>query len=110
MVHGRSDSVTAIARPVPPFTTGGLPSALAAIRISSDLADHTDLTDLTDLTHLLKLLWCVTACACRQGLRSLAACEQLARVGYTGGLAWINGGLDTCRKEDLDTKDGIDVR
>lgn len=48
--------------------------------------------------------------ACQKGLRSLAACEQLSRAGYSSGLAWINGGLDTARKGDLDTKDGVDVR
>lgn len=48
--------------------------------------------------------------ACQKGLRSLAACEQLSRAGYQGGLAWVNGGLDTCRKEDLDTVNGEDVR
>ena len=32
--------------------------------------------------------------------RSLAACEQLSRAGYQE-IAWINGGFDTARKEDL---------
>jgi hypothetical protein len=38
--------------------------------------------------------------ACQKGLRSLAACEQLASRGY-GTLAWINGGLDNCLPGDL---------
>ncbi len=46
---------------------------------------------------------------CQKGLRSLTACEQLARAGYTS-LAWINGGLDTARPGDLPTKDGKDIR
>uniref|UniRef100_A0A7S0S0D3 Rhodanese domain-containing protein n=1 Tax=Chlamydomonas leiostraca TaxID=1034604 RepID=A0A7S0S0D3_9CHLO len=47
--------------------------------------------------------------ACQKGLRSLAACEQLARAGYQQ-LAWINGGLDTARKGDIPTTNGKDVR
>lgn len=38
--------------------------------------------------------------ACQKGLRSLAACEQLSRAGYND-IAWINGGFDAARKEDL---------
>jgi len=30
----------------------------------------------------------------------LAACEQLSRAGYND-IAWINGGFDAARKEDL---------
>ena len=41
--------------------------------------------------------------ACQKGLRSLAAAEQLARAGY-GELAWINGGLDTAAKGDLEVE------
>ncbi len=47
--------------------------------------------------------------ACQKGLRSLAACEQLARAGYQQ-LAWINGGFDTARKGDIATTNGVDVR
>lgn len=39
--------------------------------------------------------------------RSLAAAEQLSRVGY-GTLAWINGGLDTAKKADLPVKGEFD--
>jgi len=46
---------------------------------------------------------------CQKGLRSLAACEQLARAGYPS-LAWVNGGLDTAQPGDLPTKDGKDIR
>lgn len=46
---------------------------------------------------------------CQKGLRSLTACEQLARAGYPS-LAWINGGLDTACPGDLGTKDGKDIR
>mmetsp|Transcript_34751 Transcript_34751/g.103091 ORF Transcript_34751/g.103091 Transcript_34751/m.103091 type:complete len:275 (-) Transcript_34751:317-1141(-) len=48
--------------------------------------------------------------ACQKGLRSLAACEQLSRAGYGAGMAWINGGCDTCRKGDIPTKDDMDPR
>lgn len=41
--------------------------------------------------------------ACQKGLRSLTAAEQLARAGY-GELAWINGGLDTAAKGDLEVE------
>lgn len=47
--------------------------------------------------------------ACQKGLRSLAAAEQLSRAGYTD-LAWINGGLDNSRPEDVPTRDGKDIR
>jgi rhodanese-related sulfurtransferase len=43
--------------------------------------------------------------ACQKGLRSLAAAEQLARAGY-GELAWINGGLDTAARGDLEVEGG----
>lgn len=46
---------------------------------------------------------------CQKGLRSLSACEQLARVGYKN-LAWINGGLDTGTSGTIPTKNGVDVR
>lgn len=46
---------------------------------------------------------------CQKGLRSLAACEQLSRAGYKS-LSWINGGLDTARPGELDTKGGVDIR
>lgn len=45
----------------------------------------------------------------QKGLRSLAACETLARLGYNK-VAWVNGGLDTARKNDIDTDNGVDVR
>jgi hypothetical protein len=47
--------------------------------------------------------------ACQKGLRSLAACEQLAKAGYTQ-IAWINGGFDTASKGDIETTNGMDVR
>ncbi|KAL6753632.1 Rhodanese-like domain-containing protein [Haematococcus lacustris] len=47
--------------------------------------------------------------ACQKGLRSLAACEQLARAGYQQ-LAWINGGFDTASKGDIKTTTGTDIR
>jgi len=47
--------------------------------------------------------------ACQKGLRSLAACEQLSRAGY-GEIAWINGGFDTARKEDLPVVGAPDLR
>jgi len=46
---------------------------------------------------------------CQKGLRSLAACEQLARAGYKT-LAWVNGGLDTARPGQVATKNGVDIR
>lgn len=45
--------------------------------------------------------------ACQKGLRSLAAAEQLARAGY-GELAWINGGLDTAARGDLEVEGPFD--
>ena len=47
--------------------------------------------------------------ACQKGLRSLAAAEQLARAGY-GDLAWVNGGLDTAAKSDLEVVGATDLR
>jgi rhodanese-related sulfurtransferase len=47
--------------------------------------------------------------ACQKGLRSLAACEQLAKAGYAQ-IAWLNGGFDTARKGDIATTNGVDVR
>ena len=47
--------------------------------------------------------------ACQKGLRSLAAAEQLARAGY-GDLAWVNGGLDTAAKTDLEVMGATDLR
>jgi len=46
---------------------------------------------------------------CQKGLRSLAACEQLARAGY-GELAWVSGGLDTVRPGDIATTVEKDLR
>jgi hypothetical protein len=45
--------------------------------------------------------------ACQKGLRSLAAAEQLAKAGF-GELAWINGGLDTASKGDLEIEGPMD--
>ncbi|CAD7704788.1 unnamed protein product [Ostreobium quekettii] len=47
--------------------------------------------------------------ACQKGLRSLAACEQMALAGYTT-LAWINGGFDTAKKGDLPMDGDKDIR
>ena len=42
--------------------------------------------------------------------RSLAACEQLSRAGYTE-LAWVSGGLDTVRPGQVETTpDNKDLR
>ena len=41
--------------------------------------------------------------------RSLAAAEQLSKAGY-GQLAWINGGLDSAQKGDLDSERADDLR
>jgi rhodanese-related sulfurtransferase len=46
---------------------------------------------------------------CQKGLRSLAACETLAKLGYQN-LAWVNGGLETAKKGDIDTANGRDIR
>lgn len=46
---------------------------------------------------------------CQKGLRSLAACEQLAKVGYSQ-IAWLNGGFEGSMKGDFDTTDGQDIR
>ena len=47
--------------------------------------------------------------ACQKGLRSLAACEQLANAGFKE-LAWVNGGYDMSRKGDLPVDGGKDIR
>lgn len=46
---------------------------------------------------------------CQKGLRSLSACEQLARIGYPT-IAWMNGGLDTARPGQVATVGDVDVR
>merc|ERR550532_1135908 len=46
---------------------------------------------------------------CQKGLRSLAACEQLSRAGYSE-LAWVSGGLDTVRPGDIETTVEKDLR
>jgi len=46
---------------------------------------------------------------CQKGLRSLAACEQLSRAGYSE-LAWVSGGLDAVRKGEVDTTVDKDLR
>lgn len=60
-------------------------------------------------------------CSCRSSInvwlyvssgmpcRSLAACEQLSRAGYTE-LAWISGGLDTVRPGEMKTTADKDLR
>eukprot|EP00884_Botryococcus_braunii_P010228 jgi/Botrbrau1/19206/Bobra.0077s0108.2 len=47
--------------------------------------------------------------ACQKGLRSLQAAEMLSRAGYST-LAWVNGGLDTAKKEDLPVVGADDLR
>lgn len=47
--------------------------------------------------------------ACQKGLRSLAACEQLSRAGFTD-IAWVNGGFDNSRPGDVPTKGDEDIR
>jgi len=47
---------------------------------------------------------------CQTGVRSLAACKQIAAMGY-GPLAWLDGGLDEGKPGDLPTKpEGKDPR
>lgn len=46
---------------------------------------------------------------CQKGLRSLTACEQLIRAGYSD-VAWVMGGFDTAVKGDLPTVGGKDIR
>jgi rhodanese-related sulfurtransferase len=46
---------------------------------------------------------------CQKGLRSLSACEGLAKLGYKT-IAWVNGGLDTAMANQIPTKNGTDVR
>ena len=48
-------------------------------------------------------------CVCQKGLRSLSACEGLAKLGYQT-IAWVNGGLDTAMPGQVPTKTGTDVR
>ncbi|KAK1289367.1 hypothetical protein QJS10_CPB18g00620 [Acorus calamus] len=38
--------------------------------------------------------------ACQKGLRSLAACEQLLKVGYEN-IFWVQGGLEAAEEEDF---------
>lgn len=45
---------------------------------------------------------------CQKELRSLAACEQLVKGGFST-VAWLNGGLDSS-KGDIPTISGVDVR
>ena len=47
--------------------------------------------------------------ACQKGRRSLMACEQLVRAGYTQ-VSWLLGGFDAATKEDMDTVSGVDIR
>ena len=47
--------------------------------------------------------------ACQKGLRSLSACEQLAKAGYSK-ISWITGGLDTTDPGELPVKEGKDIR
>lgn len=46
---------------------------------------------------------------CQKGLRSLAACEQLLRGGYSN-VTWVNGGFDASRRGEIPTEGGIDIR
>lgn len=46
---------------------------------------------------------------CQKGLRSLSACEGLAKLGYKT-IAWVNGGLDTAMANQIPTNNGADVR
>jgi hypothetical protein len=47
--------------------------------------------------------------ACQKGLRSLAACEQLSRAGFTD-IAWVNGGFDNSQPGEVPTKESEDIR
>ena len=47
--------------------------------------------------------------ACQKGLRSLSACEQLAKNGYSK-VAWVTGGLDTAEPGDLPVVGNKDIR
>jgi hypothetical protein len=40
--------------------------------------------------------------ACQTGVRSLAACDQLARMGYSP-LAWLKDGLEAAKPGELPT-------
>mmetsp|Transcript_13371 Transcript_13371/g.25528 ORF Transcript_13371/g.25528 Transcript_13371/m.25528 type:complete len:265 (+) Transcript_13371:113-907(+) len=46
---------------------------------------------------------------CQKGLRSLSACEQLAKSGYQK-VAWVTGGFDSAEPGDLPVKEGQDIR
>lgn len=46
---------------------------------------------------------------CQKGLRSLAACEQLSRAGYTQ-IAWLNGGYEAVDKGAIACVGEMDVR
>ena len=46
---------------------------------------------------------------CQKGLRSLSACEQLAKSGYQK-VAWVTGGFDSADPGDLPVKEGRDIR
>ncbi|PNW74315.1 hypothetical protein CHLRE_13g602650v5 [Chlamydomonas reinhardtii] len=46
---------------------------------------------------------------CQKGLRSLAGCEQLSLAGYET-LAWVNGGFDSCRADEVPTVGDVDIR
>ena len=46
---------------------------------------------------------------CQKGLRSLSACEQLAKNGYQK-VAWVTGGLDSAEPGDLSVVGNKDVR
>jgi len=65
-------------------------------------------TFLADVQQQLNKDQPVIVC-CQKGLRSLSACEQLAKAGYEQ-IGWLTGGFDSCEKEDLETVTGIDVR
>jgi hypothetical protein len=39
----------------------------------------------------------------------LTCSETIARLGFSH-VAWVNGGLDTAQKGDIDTVNGVDVR
>ncbi|GBG82521.1 hypothetical protein CBR_g34898 [Chara braunii] len=41
--------------------------------------------------------------SCQKGLRSLAACEQLLKVGYKN-VSWLNGGYDAAEDGDFETE------
>lgn len=51
----------------------------------------------------------ITRGACWGPARSLQAAEYLSKAGYNT-LAWVNGGLDTARVEDLPVVGADDLR